>query len=62
MPSERLTDTIHLQHKNITNPTISHAEKIMSAIAEYSKAIKGMTNPKRNLEMRQLQKLVRLTT
>ena len=32
--SERLTDTVQLQHKNITNPTISHADKVLAAILD----------------------------
>ena len=39
--SERLTDTAHFSHKNITKPTVTHADKIMAAIAECAKAIKA---------------------
>ena len=40
--SERLSDTVQLQHKSITNPAISHADKIMAAIADCHKAVKNM--------------------
>ena len=32
--SERLSDTVHFSHKNITRPTVTHADKIMAAVAE----------------------------
>ena len=60
--SEQLTDTVHLHHKNITNPQVSHADKVMAAISDCSKAIKGMTATENDPNMRQLQQLVRLTT
>ena len=41
--SERLSDTVQFQHKRITNPTITHANKVMLALAECVKAIKGLT-------------------
>ena len=39
---DRLSDTVQFQHKDITNPTITHQDKIMHAIADCVKAIKGM--------------------
>ena len=38
--SERFTDTIHFNHKKITRPTITHADKVMAAISDCTKAIK----------------------
>ena len=32
---------MQLQHKSITNPTISHADNIMAAIADCHKAVKN---------------------
>ena len=55
--SERLSDTVHFSHKNITRPTVTHADKIMRAIAECAKAIKGMEGEQGKQEMEQLQKL-----
>ncbi len=31
--SKRRLDTVHFKHKNITNPTITHADKVMQALA-----------------------------
>ena len=56
--SERLTDTAQFSHKNITKPTITHADKIMAAIAECAKTIKGMGNENGVDEMEQLQRLI----
>jgi hypothetical protein len=55
--SERLTDTAHFSHKNITKPTVTHADKIMAAIAECAKAIKAMGSENGADEMEQLQRL-----
>ncbi len=46
--SKRLSDTVQLQHKHITNPSITHADKLMNVLAECVKAIKGMTGNARN--------------
>ena len=59
--SKVLTDTIHLQHKHITNPETSQADKVMAVISECAKAIKGMTATENDPNMRQLQQLARLT-
>ena len=55
--SERFTDTVHFSHKNITNPNVTHADKIMAAIAECAKAIKTMGSDNGADEMTQLQRL-----
>ena len=51
----------NLQHKHIKNPEISHAEKVVAAISECAKAIKGMTATENDPNMRQLQQLPCLT-
>ena len=38
--SERLTDTLQFNHKEITKPNITHADKLMHAIADFMKHIK----------------------
>ena len=38
--SERLTDTVQLNHKHITNPEVSGADKVMHAITTCIKSIK----------------------
>ena len=42
--SERFTDMAQFSHKKITRPTITHADKIMAAIADCAKAIKNAGN------------------
>jgi hypothetical protein len=46
--SKRLSNTVQLQHKRITNPSITHTKKVMHALAECTKAIQGMTGNARN--------------
>jgi hypothetical protein len=41
--SKQLLDMVQFQHKRITNPSITHAEKMMNALADCVKAIQGMT-------------------
>ena len=52
--SERFTYTIHFNHKKLTRPTITHADKVMAAIADCSKAIKNLGNGNGDEETRQL--------
>jgi hypothetical protein len=51
--SERLSDTVQFQHKRITNPTITHADKVMHALANCVKALQGMTGCARNSQAAQ---------
>ena len=51
--SERLSDTVQFQHKRITNPCITHANKVMQALAECVIAIQGMTGKARNSQAAQ---------
>jgi len=39
---------VQFQHKRITNPTITHADKVMHALADCIKALQGMTSSARN--------------
>ena len=55
---ERLTDTVQFQHKRITNPTISHADKIMHAIQQVIREIKKLGGIENSQEARDLQALV----
>ena len=55
--SEIFIDTTQFSHQNITKPTITHADKIMAAIADYNKAIKNMGSNDGADELRQLMKL-----
>ena len=55
--SERLTDTAHSSHKRLTNPTITHADKIMAAIAECDKIIKDKGSPNGQPQLEELRQL-----
>ena len=60
--SERLSDTVQFQHKRITNPTITHADKVMHALADCVKALQGMTSNARNSQAAQdLQRIIEAT-
>jgi hypothetical protein len=41
--SDRLSATVVFQHKTITNPSLTPADKLMQAIAECAAALKGIT-------------------
>jgi hypothetical protein len=50
------------EHKGITNPSITHADKVMQVLAECIKAIQGMTGKARNSQAAQdLQRIIDAT-
>jgi hypothetical protein len=54
-----LSNTVQFQHKRITNPTITHADKVMLALSECVKAIQGLTGQaKTSQEAKDLQQIV----
>ena len=55
---ERLTNTVDFQHKRITNPTITHADKVMHAIQQVIREIKKLGGIENLQEARDLQQLV----
>ncbi len=60
--SKQITNTVHPQHKRITNPSIMHADKVMQALAECIKAIQEMTGKARNSQdTKDLQHIVDAT-
>ena len=59
--SERFTDTAQFIHQNIIKPTITHADKIMAAIADCNKAIKNMGSNDGADELKLLMKLTEKT-
>ncbi len=60
--SKQLSDTVQFQHKRITNPTITHADKVMHALANCIKALQGMTGSTRNSQVAQdLQRIIDAT-
>ena len=56
--SEIFTDTTQLSHQKITKLTITHAVKIMAAIADFNKAIRNMGSNDGADELKQLMKLI----
>ena len=42
--NERFTNTVHFSHRKLTRPTITHADKVMVAIAYWAKVIKNLGN------------------
>ncbi len=60
--SKQLSDTLQFQHKHITNPTITQAEKVMHALADCVKALQGMMGSTRNSQAAQdLQQIIDAT-
>ncbi len=60
--SECLSDTVQFQHKHMTNSTITHAIKVMHALADCVKALHGMTSRARNSQAAQdLQRIIDAT-
>jgi hypothetical protein len=51
--SKWLSNTVKLQHKRITNPSITHTDKVIHALAEFIKAIQGMMVKARNSQAEQ---------
>jgi hypothetical protein len=59
--SKQLFNTVQLQHKRITNPSITHADKVMNALAECVKAIQGITSNARNSKAAQVLQHINAT-
>jgi hypothetical protein len=60
--SKRLSDTVQLQYKRITNSSITHTNKVMHALAECVKANQGMMGKARNSHaIQDLQRIVDAT-
>ena len=53
--SERVTNTLQLTHKHITNPTITHADKVMNAIAACAATLGGVAGGNTSQELQDLQ-------
>jgi hypothetical protein len=56
--SNGLLDTVHFKHKHITNPTLTHADKIMRALLHCAQVLKGKEATATDQELRNLQRLV----
>ncbi len=61
---DQLSDTVHFKHKHITNPALTHNDKIMKAVAELSKILKQKPSiiAKHEHEIRNLQRLMKTTS
>jgi hypothetical protein len=60
--SNQLSDTVQIQQKRITNPTITCANKVMHALANCVKALQGMTGSASNSQAAQdLQQIIDAT-
>ena len=59
--SKRLTDTVQFQHINITNPIVTHAEKVMKVISDRAKTTRGMKTDDNDIDIQQLENLEELT-
>ncbi len=55
------SDTVYFKHKNITNPTITHTNKVMQALAECVKTITGATGGTTAQEVKDLQCIIKAT-
>ena len=59
--SERLSDTVQFIHKNITNPLLTHADKIMRALSHCIQALKGAEATTTEQELRDIRQLIDVT-
>ena len=62
--SKKLSDTVHFKHKNITNLSLSHADKIMKAIADLANVLKRkpLVMAQQEQEIHDLTQLVEATS
>ena len=56
--SERLTDTIQFKHKHITNPTLTHHDKLMHALAKCKETLEGLTKGQADQQLDELKSIV----
>ncbi len=54
-------DTIHSKHKHITNPTLTHTNKIIWALSHCAQVRKGKDTTATDQQLRDLQRLVEVT-
>ncbi|KAL7481942.1 hypothetical protein ACHAW6_007623, partial [Cyclotella cf. meneghiniana] len=55
------SDTVRFHHKHITNPTITPADKLMSALVNCKQALLRFTSNEHNAELQQLEQLLDTT-
>ncbi len=59
--SNQLLHTVHFKHKHITNPTLTHTDKIMRALSYCTQVLKGKDTTATDQELCNLQRLVEVT-
>ena len=59
--SKRLSDTVQFQHEDITNPTVTHADKRVNAIVTCINTIYSLGNGKNECNIRDLNQLLEVT-
>ena len=57
-----MSDMVQFQHKDITNPTVTHADKLINAIATCINAIRGLGNGKNESNISNLNQLLEATS
>ena len=60
--SDRFSDTVQFQHKDITNPTVTPHDKLMHALADCAKAIKGIEIIDTSQDLRDIQRITQSLT
>lgn len=55
--SERLSDTEQFQHKSITNPSLTPADKLMNVLAIFKVMLKSQGNDNSNQQLQEIQTL-----
>ena len=58
---ERLSDTVQFQHKNITNPTITHADKLVNAIVTCINTVRKFSDGKNENDFHDINQLMQAT-
>ena len=58
---KRLSDTVQFQHKDITNPTVTHTDKLVNAIATCINTVRNFSNAKNKADFDNLKKLMQAT-
>ena len=54
---ESVSQTVVMKHKRITNPTVTHEDKVVHAVRQLHSSVQGMTNARGDEAMRELQRL-----
>jgi len=58
--SDQYSDTVQFQHKDIANPSVTPHDKIMHALADCAKPIKGIKHIDTSQDLRDLQRIAQI--